>query len=107
MYFPLILINDLAILLIFVDFSPMPKQVVDPAHLPAIDISPVYGLTTAPAQRHVNLTSHLMLILCLASFACSRKKSEKKNEKGVIINALRTINLHRKLKNEKNKNIAG
>ena len=35
------------------------------------------------------------------------KKSEKKNEKGVIINAVRIINLHRKLKNEKNKNIAG
>ena len=85
----------------------MPKQVVDPAHLPEIDISPVYGLTTAPAQQHVNLTSHLMLILCLASCACSGKKSEKKNEKGVIINAVRIINLHRKLKNEKNKNIAG
>ena len=85
----------------------MPKQVVDPAHIPTIDICPVSSLIIAPAHRNVNSTSQLMVSLFLASCACSGKKSEKKNKKGVIINSLRIINLHRKLKNEKNKNIAG
>ena len=85
----------------------MPEQVADPAHIPAIDICPVSSLITAVAHQNVNSTSHLMSSLFLASCACSGKKSEKKNKKGVIINSLRIINLHRKLKNEKNKNIAG
>ena len=57
------LTTDSAILLIFVRFSPMPEQVVDPAHIPAIDICPVSGLITAPAHQNVNLTSPLMLSL--------------------------------------------
>ena len=85
----------------------MPEQVADPAHIQAIDICPVSSLIATLAHRNVNLTSHLMSSLILASCACSGKKSEKKNKKGVIINSLRIINLHRKLKNEKNKNIAG
>ena len=86
----------------------MPEQVADPAHIQAIDICPVSSLITALAHQNVNLTSHLMSSLFLASCACSGKKSEKKkNKKGVIINSLRIINLHRKLKNEKNKNKAG
>ena len=55
--------TDSAIPLIFVRFSTMPEQVVDPAHIPAIDICPVSGLITAPANRNVNLTSPLMLSL--------------------------------------------
>ena len=55
--------KDSAIFLILVCFSPMPKQVFDPARLPATDIFPVYGLITAPAHWNVDLTSHLMLSL--------------------------------------------